>query len=89
MQAVRQLARALHWRTYHTRDSRRSDEGFLDLVMVRLPRLIFAELKVGKGRPTAAQQGWLDALAGCPPVEVFCWYPKDWPEIEACLKRRR
>ena len=39
------------WRVYHTHDSRRSQPGFLDLTMVRPPRLIFAELKSEDGNP--------------------------------------
>jgi hypothetical protein len=86
LQAIRELAHALRWATYHTRNSRRSDQGWPDLVMARPPRLVVAELKVGKRRPTDAQQAWLDALAGCPPVEAFVWYPKDWDEIVEVLR---
>jgi hypothetical protein len=85
LQAVRGMAHALRWFTYHTRNSRRSDGGFPDLVMVRPPRLVIAELKVGKRRPTDAQQAWLEVMAECPGVEAYCWWPTDWPEIEACL----
>lgn len=59
---VEAVARTLGWRAYHTRDSRRSESGFPDLVLVRPPRLIFAELKrqSAKSQPTAEQQAWLD-----------------------------
>lgn len=36
--------------------------GFPDLVLVKPPRLIFAELKTAKGKTTAAQDRWLEAL---------------------------
>ncbi len=56
-----QLAELMGWRTYHTYDSRRSNPGFPDLVLVRAPRVIFAELKRQRGRVTAAQTEWVDA----------------------------
>lgn len=57
------LAEFYGWRVYHTHDSRRSQRGFPDLVLVRPPELIFAELKTASGRPTAEQREWLDELA--------------------------
>ena len=62
---VLQVARTLGWRCYHTAISYGSAGGFPDLVMVRQPRLIFAELKrqSAKSQPTPAQQEWLDDLA--------------------------
>lgn len=53
------------WRWYHTRDSRHSPAGFLDLVMVRPPRLIFAELKTERGKITREQTEWMDDLFMC------------------------
>ena len=72
-----EAARALHWRTYHVFDSRRSAPGWPDLAMVRGDRLIFAELKSAKGKVTVEQQEWLDALAKVPGVECFVWRPED------------
>ena len=57
-------ARMLGWMVYHTFDSRRSAEGFPDLVMVRDGRLIFAELKSQKGKRRPEQGDWLNEL-GC------------------------
>lgn len=57
------LARLYGWRAYHTHDSRRSAPGFPDLVLVRPPRLIFAELKTDTGRVKPEQEAWLEALA--------------------------
>jgi hypothetical protein len=53
------LARFYRWRGYHTHDSRRSTAGFPDLVLVKAPRLIFAELKTDAAAPrvTIAQAG--------------------------------
>lgn len=85
---VLELARLRAWRAYHTYDSRRSQKGFPDLVLLKPPRLIFAELKVGKKRPTAEQRAWLDELDECPEVEAYLWYESDWHsgEIDALLK---
>lgn len=78
-QRVVDYARTLNWAAYHTHDSRRSEPGFPDLVLVRGPRLVFAELKTEIGSTTADQERWLDALCkveGRP--EVFVWRPSEW-----------
>jgi len=80
MAQVIKLARLRNWLVYHTHDSRRSASGFPDLVLCRPPRLIFAELKSEKGKPTMEQVAWLDALSGCG-VEVFCWRPSDLERV--------
>jgi hypothetical protein len=85
LQQVRDLARLLGWRVYHTHDSRRSPEGFPDLVLVRPPRLLFVELKREGRGPTLAQHGWLEALAAVPGVEVYLWRPGDWELVVATL----
>lgn len=59
---VAELAGYYGWRTYHVFDSRRSNPGFPDLVLVRAPELIFAELKTRTGRVSAAQRDWLADL---------------------------
>jgi hypothetical protein len=86
LQDVRLAAHFLRWRTYHTRNSWRSDKGWPDLVLVRPPRLVVAELKVGKRKPTDPQRDWLEALGSCPPVEAYCWWPEDWDEILEVLR---
>ena len=78
-------ARLMGWRCYHTYDSRRSDAGFPDLVLVRRPRVIFAELKSDRGKLTDDQRAWLEALDGCS-VERYIWRPSDWPKVERILK---
>jgi hypothetical protein len=93
MQQVRELARLCGFLCYHTHDSRRSVPGLPDLCMVEKnggdqpSRLIFAELKSDKGRLTAAQSEWLQALGQVPHVEVYCWRPADWDEIVDVLRR--
>lgn len=92
---VRQIAGLLGWFHYHTHDSRRSEAGFPDLVLVRGDRLIFAELKSAKGRLTPAQADWLKRLNAVAPspgktVEVYLWRPVDWTSgtIDRVLARR-
>jgi hypothetical protein len=87
-QQVLQLARLSGWMVYHTFDSRRSTAGFPDLCLVRVPRVIFAELKSAAGKIRPEQKAWLGALKSCPGVEVFVWRPGDWPEIEKTLYER-
>lgn len=88
MRQVEDLARLSGWLCYHTYSSRRSVPGFPDLVMVRPPRVIFAELKSEKGRLRDAQREWLDALRRCESVEARLWRPSSWSEIEEVLARR-
>jgi hypothetical protein len=85
---VLELARILHWEAYHTHDSRRSNPGFPDLVLVRDVegdrRVIFVELKSESGLLRPEQRRWLDLLerAGC---AVHVWRPSMWAEIEKVL----
>lgn len=81
--AVIEMARFMGWRHYHTYDSRRSPEGFPDLVLVRRGRLIFAELKSERGRLTVHQKIWLEELKEVEKnsngvVEVKVWWFEDW-----------
>lgn len=95
--AVVELAQLCGWLDYHTRDSRRSNPGFPDLVLVKGYTLIFAELKTEKGRVSEAQQRWLDALRQLAEpvvgemtghsIHVCLWRPSDWDEIRAALAR--
>ena len=87
--AVRDYAELMGWLVYHTHDSQHSPAGMPDLLLVRPPRVVFAELKTENGRVRPAQQVWLDALQACDGVEAFVWRPSDWPAIEATLRRRR
>ena len=83
---VRRLAERSGWLVYHTHDSRRSPEGFPDVVLTKPGRLIFAELKSRIGKPTAEQARWLAVLArSIPGVETYLWRPGDWDEIERLL----
>ncbi len=88
------FARLHRWRVAHFRPARTSagwrtavsgdGAGWPDLVLVRGQVLIVAELKVGKGRLTPEQRLWIAALeaAGVP---AYCWWPKNWRDIEEAL----
>ena len=73
-QCVNDIAKHYQWRKYHTRDSRRSDKGFPDLVLVRGKRVIWAELKTMDGRITPEQREWLNDLTHAG-QEVYVWRP--------------
>jgi hypothetical protein len=102
-------AKRFKWRAFHVRNSGaggntlvQGDKGFPDLVLVRPPRLVFAELKVGKagtlkGDPTPEQVEWLKALGECevepygmpgPSCETYVWRPESWDEIVKVLSGR-
>ena len=104
-QQVLNLAGYYGWRSYHTHDSRRSQAGFPDLVLVRGPELIFAELKTDTGRVRPEQQEWIAALQAISTelvvdleqldhdshacVDVYLWRPRDFDELHARLARGR
>lgn len=81
---VLQYAALRGWRAYHNPDSRRSTAGFPDLVLVRRPHVVFAELKSDTGRLRPEQVQWLDELRACGVMAVV-WRPADWPEVERVL----
>lgn len=84
MQQIIDLAKLRGWLVYHTHDSRRSEAGFPDLVMVRGGNVLAIEVKSEKGKLTADQEEWLDAL-DLAIARATCWRPSDWPAIEEAL----
>lgn len=72
----RGVATLLGWTAYHTHDSRHSAPGFPDLVLVRPPRIVFAELKTATGKLSEAQVHWIALLGACG-AEVYLWRPDD------------
>lgn len=84
MAQVVAFAKLHGWKVYHTHDSRRSESGFPDLVMVRRGEILFAELKVGKGKPTDAQWAWLCDLREAH-AQAWVWRPEHWQTIEGLL----
>jgi hypothetical protein len=78
---VRLLASDLGWMTYHTHDSRRSESGFPDLVLIspQQGRILFRELKKMKGRVSADQKVFLEALTAVG-QDAGVWRPDDLVE---------
>lgn len=77
-------ARLNGWRVAHFRAARTAaggwrtpveadGEGFPDLVLVRGPELIFAELKSSTGKARPAQVGWLEALSAIGDAADRAW----------------
>ena len=92
---VVETARLAGWRVAHFRAAKTSKgwrtpvtadgAGWPDLVLVRPPRLIFAELKSETGEVRANQTKWLDVLRLLPQAEVFVWRPSDWDSLVEIL----
>jgi hypothetical protein len=93
LEAIREYALLKKWLCYHTHDSRKSEPGFPDLVLLRSGWIIFAELKKEGEHPSLEQEKWLRQLdklvnAFNESVGVYVWYPSDWRSgrIEEILK---
>lgn len=73
------FAKRCGWSVYHTHDSRRSEPGFPDLVLVK-DRVLYRELKTDTGRISKAQKIWGQALikAG---ADFKVWRPRDLQTI--------
>lgn len=73
------LCKQLGLLAYHTHDSRRSEAGFPDLVIVGQHKVLYRELKTQTGKASVDQLHWLVALrtAG---VDADIWRPEHWPE---------
>ena len=76
---VVKLAKLRGWLCYHTYDSRRSEPGFPDLVLVKGISVLFIELKSQKGRLSDAQARWLIELEGARQW-VGVWRPSHWKD---------
>jgi hypothetical protein len=72
----------LKW--HHETDSRKSKRGFPDLVIAGPGGVVFAELKGPKGKLSKEQAEWL-AMLLLGGTKAYCWFPEDWPEVEATL----
>ena len=83
--SVERAARALGWKCYHTHNSRHSSAGFPDIVAVKDGEILYAELKMPKGKVTEHQRAWLEALqrAG---QRTYLWKPSDWDSILTILQ---
>lgn len=74
-----QLAQELGWMVYHTHDSRRSQKGWPDLVLLHpgKRRLMIWELKSATGQVRPDQKKWLQAL-GLVGITAGIRRPADW-----------
>jgi len=84
-QQVLQLARLNGWWCYHTYDSRRSQPGLPDLILIR-ERVVWAELKVRPNRLRPNQKDCLNRLQNAQ-QETYVWYPEDWDAIVQILQK--
>ena len=85
-QAVLDMARTLGLLAYHTHDSRRSEPGFPDLVLVGRRGVIYRELKTLTGRVQREQAKWLSALTAAG-ADAAVWRPDQWPtQIQAEMR---
>jgi uncharacterized protein YfaT (DUF1175 family) len=78
-------ARIMGWRCYHQFDSRRSEAGWPDLVLIRRPRVVFVEVKAQRTPITTAQRECLGLLRSCA-QEAYVVRPSDWPALEKLLR---
>lgn len=76
--AIVECARALGYtHVYHTFLSINSESGFLDLVLLRPPRIVIVECKTEVGIVSPAQEDWLEAWAMCGATTAVI-RPSDW-----------
>lgn len=80
------LAQLHGWLTFHAFDSRRSPEGFPDLVLAHPEgRILFLEVKAERGKTTPAQDRWMDVLQTS--VDAAVVRPSDWSDVVEWLTR--
>lgn len=88
-QQLVQLAAFYGWDlVYHTHDSRRSQPGFPDLVLVREPEILFVEVKTQTGRVRPEQARWISALTACG-LEALIVRPADFDTFHERVARGR
>ena len=89
MSRIRRLARLYGWIDWHQLDSMGTRGGLPDLILLRPPRVIFAELKSEYGRLTPQQRDAIAMLGRCPGVETYVWRPRDWQTIVQTLGKTK
>lgn len=85
---ILKIAKRGQWDAYHTYNSKRSKPGFPDLLLIRPPELVIAEIKTDRGKTSPEQDVWLAALAACG-LEVYVWRPRDIEQVSQRLLRLR
>ncbi len=83
---VEGVLKAHNWLCYHTLRSKGSTPGYPDICAVKGKRLLFCELKTEKGRLSAAQNEWMDALARVPCAECYILRPSDFDKLLEIVK---
>lgn len=95
---VRDAATKLGWLCYHTHNSKHSEAGFPDVVLVRKRTILFVELKGydskrRMGVVSGEQMQWLTGLTEARKRgdHVLIWRPEQWTDgsIERCLLAER
>jgi hypothetical protein len=84
---VRTYARTHGWMTSHTLHSVGSEPGWVDLVCLKPPVLVLAELKTTHGRLSLHQRQWLEGLQQVTTVRTHLWRPEDWDQVRQVLSR--
>ena len=77
LEQVTELAKWLGLLVYHTRDSRRSQPGFPDLILAGRRGVIFAELKSATGQLSSHQHAWKWTLLASG-QDWRLYQPADW-----------
>lgn len=100
MAQVVAYARMMGWRVQHdnatnaprrcpscgiVRHTPRNAPGLPDLLLIRRPRVVWAELKAQRGRLTDDQRAWIEELRACG-QSAYVWRPSDFEEIERVLR---
>ena len=79
-------ARLNSWLVHHNSDSRRSDPGLPDLILVRGDHVIFLEVKSMKGKMREQQEAWMGRLKAASQVRAAVVRPSDWDTLEEQLR---
>lgn len=83
---VRDLCKLFGWKFHFSWTGIHSPRGMPDLILVKPPRIIFAELKTEKGKVSTYQREWLDILDECPGCEIYLWRSGDIEDIARILQ---
>jgi hypothetical protein len=91
---VMDVATRLGWLFYHAPDNKPVNgrvqnitPGFPDLVLVKAPRIVYAELKRETGKLSPAQEKWLYLLRACG-QEAYVWRPSNLNDVIATLRQK-
>jgi len=60
-------------------------KGYLDIELVRGPRLLKVELKSLTGTLSEEQKAWIERYQAVPWIEVYLWRPNMWAVIREVL----